>query len=220
MKKKTLKFGLPVLILIFVGGLLAGLCLSWSSVEPEGSTPPEAVLLVRSYTDNGILEGSGTVLDGTYVLTTAHTIGENIVRIYIGTSDGKHYSSHLVAQNADLDLALLRIGSDRRDFPSAVLGNSRRLQIGQAVSASEGSGHITALSKSLSAGKLLIRRDFDDLLEFDAPVPAGASGSPLLDERGHVIGLILARSLEDEKLSYALPINSVKKFLKESIEIR
>jgi Trypsin-like serine proteases, typically periplasmic, contain C-terminal PDZ domain len=78
--------------------------------------------------------GSGIVItpDG-YVITNEHVIGDSPDSILITFPDAKQYSAKLIYKDAKLDLALLKINSNRKDFPYAKLGNSDDLMVGEWV---------------------------------------------------------------------------------------
>lgn len=78
--------------------------------------------------------GSGVVItpDG-YVITNEHVIGEKPESILVTFPNSEQYSAKLIYKDSKLDLALLKIKSDKKNFPFAKLGNSDSLMVGEWV---------------------------------------------------------------------------------------
>ena len=59
-----------------------------------------------------------------------------------------------------------------------------------------------------------------DVLQIDAAITHGNSGGPVLDETGHVVGVVTFGSLDEQGsmvqgMNFAIPVGIVKNFLKE-----
>src|SRR6188474_155982 len=76
-------------------------------------------------------KGSGFLFssDG-YLFTNSHVI-RNAAEIRVKLHDGSHYPAHLLGEDPDTDLAILKINTF--EFKPATLGDSGELQIGQLV---------------------------------------------------------------------------------------
>src|SRR5580704_4592368 len=76
--------------------------------------------------------GSGVIVDAAqgYVLTNAHVI-ENAVSINVVTKDNKRYPAKLIGQDAETDIAVLRI--EPGSLTAVPLGDSDKLQVGDFV---------------------------------------------------------------------------------------
>jgi len=177
--------------------------------------------------------GSGIVItpDG-YVITNEHVIGDSPDSILITFPDAKQYSAKLIYKDAKLDLALLKINSNRKDFPYAKLGNSDDLMVGEWVIAIGNplafylenteptitAGIISAIGRSVK-GKG--DREYRNMIQTDAAINPGNSGGALVNVKGEVIGVntfIFSKSGGFEGIGFAIPINTVKKFFNEVIK--
>src|SRR5438045_8353307 len=104
-----------------------------SSSAPAGTVAAVAQLVgpavVSVRTDQGL--GSGVIYDASgLILTNAHVV-DGAQSITIGLVDGRHFSGRVVGADTGFDVAVIKI--DGSNLPSAPLGNSTELQVGQDV---------------------------------------------------------------------------------------
>ena len=118
-------------------------------------------------------------------------------------------------QDPWLDVALLEIHG-ARDLPSAPLGGSAALRVGEYVLAI---GNPYGLGSTVTMGILSAKsRDlgvgpYDDFLQTDASINPGNSGGPLFDLRGLVVGINTAIHPRGRGLGFAIPIDDLKEVL-------
>ncbi len=154
---------------------------------------------------------------GSDVLTVQHAI-DGAWDLSVTSGNRTHTPARVVAANADLDLALVRIR--RPNLPIVRLGSSKHLQpeIGREIALlgypvpdefdDEGLG----LATSLSAGLLSSIRK--DALEVTTSIVPGDSGAPLFfADTGEVFGLADSRFESEPSIGFAVPIDDAKKFL-------
>ena len=176
--------------------------------------------------------GSGLVIDvGGYVVTNFHVVepatrlSDVTIKVQFDPEyDATVYSAQLVSWVAEEDLALLKIQA-RGPFPVATLGTSADLMLAERV-ISIGSpfgnrhsvhvGIVSGLHRSLRLNHPGIPA-LDDLIQTDAAVNPGSSGGPLLNILGEVIGITTASRVGAENLGYAIPIDRVKRVLREQL---
>jgi serine protease Do len=166
-------------------------------------------------------QGAGFIVsaDG-YALTNQHVV-ENAVRITARVGNGaEEVAVTVIGTDAKTDVALIKLGGSRTDWPVLALGNSDALAVGDYVVAI---GSPFGLAQSVSAGILSARGRRDiapsgrqglyDFLQTDASINPGNSGGPLLDLRGVVIGINSAVNTAGSGIGFAIPINQVKRML-------
>jgi S1-C subfamily serine protease len=158
------------------------------------------------------------------VLTNAHVV-ENADRVMVGLPDGRRFAGRVIGQDSLTDLAVVQLEA-KGPWPTAPLGNSDRLQVGDwaiAVGNPFGlentvtMGIISNLNRNMSqlgiSGKRL------DLIQTDAAINPGNSGGPLLNARGDVIGInTLIRSGPGAGLGFAIPINRARSIASQLVK--
>lgn len=164
--------------------------------------------------------GSGFVItaDG-LIVTNRHVVADENALYTVVTSDGKKFQATVVARDPVLDLAVVKI--EATNLPVVDLGDSEKLQIGEPVVAignALGQFQNTVTSGVLSGVQRNLdnQPDLEGLLQTDAAINPGNSGGPLVNIKGQVIGINTVKS-SGEGLSFAIPINPVKKVI-DSVE--
>lgn len=159
--------------------------------------------------------GSGVIVspDG-LVLTNNHVI-DGAQSITLAQGDGQHFSARLLGRDPDTDIAVLRAETTER-LKFARLADSKKLRPGQIAIAignplgfqsTVTAGIISAVGRSLRAenGRLI-----DDVIQTDAALNPGNSGGPLVNSRGHVIGINTATIMGAQGLCFAVASNTAE----------
>ncbi len=178
--------------------------------------------------------GSGVVVrpDG-YIVTNSHVVSgaaEN-GSITATFSDGVQVPARIVGRSPTYDLAVVRV--DRKNLPTAPLGNSDRLRVGDPVVAVGSplglSGTVTTGIVSALDRPVTTRDDgepsYISAIQTDAAINPGNSGGPLVDGYGRVVGITSAiatlgtgRSGGNIGLGFAIPVNQARRVAEQLIE--
>jgi S1-C subfamily serine protease len=173
--------------------------------------------------------GSGVIIspDG-YALSNFHVTKPCGTAMKCGLDDGKLYDAVIVGIDPVGDVALIKLFG-RTDFPTAVMGNSDNVQVGDHTFAMGNPfllatdfaptvtyGIVSGVHRYQGpAGTLL---EYADCIQVDASINPGNSGGPLFAADGKLIGINGRGSFEKRGrvnvgVGYAISINQIKNFM-------
>ena len=154
-----------------------------------------------------------------YLVTNFHVVAE-ASEIKIRLSNGTLVEPRVVGQDAETDLALLKL--DAVDLPAIRMGSSRRLRIGDVVLAI---GNPYGLTKSVTQGIVsalgrarLELATFEDFIQTDAAINSGNSGGALVNANGELVGIntaVLTQDAATEGIGFAIPVDLVRGVVEE-----
>ncbi|MGH8992052.1 MAG: S1C family serine protease [Acidimicrobiia bacterium] len=200
--------------------------------DPEGvaqlaAAVAPAIVGLRATTPSGERFGSGVVFrsDG-HVLTNHHLV-DGATSIEVTCADGRSFSARHMGSDPESDLAVLAF--DHPKLEPAVLGSARALRIGQTAvvvgapagpqgSASVTAGVIAGLGHVVEVGG----RPIYDLISTDAMVGPRASGGPLVDRKGNVVGITTrtgSNGLSEAGLGLVIPIDRARRVADQLIAV-
>ncbi len=172
--------------------------------------------------------GSGFMFDArTYAVTAQHVV-ESLSEIYVVLPDGRISRATIAGSDQFSDVAVLRL-EDELVVEPPTLANSATVRIGEPVIVI---GHPFGSAQTLTSGVVsqINRlaeiqynsqiRSVPNLIQFDAPVNFGNSGSPLFNSDGEVIGMVVGRVKPErgDGIYYAVSSNKVKRVVTSLIE--
>ena len=152
----------------------------------QGGAPPRPQRQVSS--------GTGFVVAPRQIMTNQHVVG-GCAAMTARLPGGQEIAATVIAADVERDLALLRTDADAG--PVLPFRRAAELRRGEAVVT-----YGFPLAGLLSSGPTLTTGDVSALaglgdnprqIQISAPVQQGNSGGPLLDLRGHVVGVIVSK---------------------------
>jgi Do/DeqQ family serine protease len=164
--------------------------------------------------------GSGVIVDPAgYILTNNHVI-ENAQDITVRLSDARKFTATLVGRDPKTDLAVLKVDAPA-PLPTAELGDSERLRVGQWVVAI---GNPFGLDRTVTVGIVSATArtrvgvtTYENFIQTDASINPGNSGGPLLNLDGRVIGVNTAIVAAGQGIGFSIPINEAKTVMAQLI---
>jgi serine protease Do len=166
--------------------------------------------------------GSGVIVSKEgHIVTNNHVVNDT-QEITVQLSDGREARAKVVGNDAQIDLAVLKI--DLARLPPLTLGDSDKVRVGEVVFAI---GNPFGLEESVSQGIISAkdrRAMTDSSVEFfqtDTAINPGNSGGPLVNIKGEVVGInsaIYSESGGNQGVGFAIPSNVVKRALNSIIQ--
>lgn len=165
--------------------------------------------------------GTGFIIseDG-MIITNRHVVEDSTASYTVLFNDGTKKDAKILAKDTLLDIAFLKV--DGTGYKPLPLGSSADLKPGQTAivignalgefSNTVSTGVISGLNRSIQATDQQggSAETLSNVIQTDASINFGNSGGPLLDIKGNVIGVNVARSSDGENIGFAIPIDVVK----------
>jgi serine protease Do len=163
--------------------------------------------------------GSGVIIDPSGTIVTNDHVIRGASSIHVVLANGRMLEAEVIGSDAANDLAVLKVSS-REPLPTAKLGTSADLMIGETVIAI---GSPFGLSKTVTTGVLSATgrtfkadgRTYNDFLQTDAAINPGNSGVPLLNVDGDIIGINTAIFASAQGIGFAIPADKVRRIVEE-----
>ncbi|MBC7236369.1 MAG: trypsin-like peptidase domain-containing protein [Chloroflexi bacterium] len=166
--------------------------------------------------------GSGFVLDNQgHIVTNNHVVAE-ATQIFVVFYNGFQARAEIVGRDADSDLAVIRVDTLPEGAHPLPLGDSDRVEPGQAVIAigspfglgsSMTFGIVSAVGRTIPSGATAF--SIPQAIQTDAAINPGNSGGPLINMQGEVIGvnaqIATGGVRANAGVGFAIPVNVVRR---------
>lgn len=166
--------------------------------------------------------GSGVVLDPNGIVVTNEHLIARAINIRVKFINGKEYEAYVLGSDPEYDIALLKIVSDKTDFPRLMI-TDKKIRVGEkaivignpyGLSSSVSVGVVSALGRNLR----IDNKVYANLIQTDAAINPGNSGGVLLDVNGAPMGIVTAIYGEGKGIGFAIPMDDVMTILSEFVE--
>ena len=182
----------------------------------------DAVVYIETYKGNtAISGGSGFVYKKDdkygYIITNEHVVSGS-TSVTVLNMKGETVKATVLGSDEFSDLAVLRIDA-KAVLKVASLGNNDNTELGDTVftvGSPVSKNYLGTITKGIISGKnrtITTKSKYVlEVLQFDAAINPGSSGSPLVNINGEVIGVneIKFATEEIEGMGFAIPIEYVK----------
>ena len=193
-------------------------------------SPAVVRITVTGNTNNGDLGvipstgvGSGVIYDSNgWILTNKHVV-EGGDKFDVELKDGRVLAGTVYGIDTLTDLAIVKV--EGTDLPTAAIGESDALKVGQLVVAigsplgtysnSVTSGIVSATGRSITTEGST--KPLNNLIQTDAAINPGNSGGPLLDADGNVIGINTAIASGSNGIGFAIPIDIARPIMAQAV---
>lgn len=173
--------------------------------------------------------GSGVFIskDG-YIVTNNHVV-EDATSIKVTTLDKKVFEAELVGADPLTDLAVIRLITDEKDFPSVHFADIESVKVGEWVIAvgnplGLSSTVTTGIVSAIGRGQLGMNRDsysVEYYIQTDAAINPGNSGGGLFNMNGSLTGINTAIATSTGNYigyGFAIPVDLVKSVIDDLID--
>lgn len=213
-----------VLALVVVAAFSAGAVLMGGDADPKttnaGVGEPGGINYTELYEDSkhgvvGVMtvseggsgSGTGFIYDSEgYIVTNAHVV-EGAEKVEVQYSNGEWVEAEVVGADADSDLAVLSPANESAsaEVLEMVEENPERgervMVLGSPLDLDESVSHgiVSGTDRELRRSNGFV---IPDVIQTDAPVNPGNSGSPVVNSDGEVIGVVSAR--QGDNIGFAI----------------
>lgn len=164
--------------------------------------------------------GTGIIVSSDGIVLTNNHVISGAKSIKVTLSDKSQHAAKIIGTDPISDLAILRIETKDRSFPTASLTNSEDMRIGDWVVAL---GNPLGVGQTATLGILSARNrtlsdsnvDLRNLLQTDAAINPGNSGGPLINLKGEVVGINTAIIRSAQGIGFAIPAETAYTVMKE-----
>ena len=181
------------------------------NLSPDGFTQAQRMTVrVRNVGCTQLKTGTGFAYDGRTLITNRHVI-ENTRELQVTTYDGRTVEVTAASATTVADLAIITI--DESIGVGAVLAQQDPVE-GDPISVvgyPQGGRLTTVTGVVLGSTSDPLGAALGSVLATSAPVEPGSSGSPVLNERGEVVGVIYAKN--DSEQSFMVPVSMLRSLL-------
>jgi len=175
--------------------------------------------------------GSGFIISSEgYIMTNNHVVADaDEKKIEVTFNDGRKEKAKIIGTDPTTDLAIIKV--DGKELPTAALGNSDDLEIGEMVVAignplglqgTVTAGIVSAIGRSIDILQGLGGLGIENFIQTDAAINPGNSGGPLVNLKGEVVGInsaIATTNARYQGYGFAIPINLAKAVAEDIIKI-
>jgi serine protease Do len=173
----------------------------------------------------GTASGSGTIVDKRgYILTNNHVVA-NGTSFQVILKDGSTFSASVIAADANIDLAIIKLSTTRTDFPVITLGSMSDIAVGMPVMAGGFPGGIGLPGPAtFTEGVVSAMRQYSGqtYIQTDTPINPGNSGGCLFSLTGKMVGVpsagITPTNADFEDINLCIPINVVTDYISKNVK--
>ncbi|MGH7863043.1 MAG: S1C family serine protease [Candidatus Dormibacteraceae bacterium] len=190
-----------------------------SAITSVAATAAPAVVEILGH-GAGVPPSSGFLVssDGYIVTNVQSVVGDSNLTVILA-SGGRAHQARLVDYDCQSGVAVLKI-DQVSNLPSLAFGDSDALKVGQTLVTLGGAGQTAALSHSAVSALHLFHVIDDplaadqriqvwDTFAGDLPTPSVASGGPVLNVGGQVVGLATRALASGQAADYIVAANDI-----------
>lgn len=177
------------------------------SLSPDGFDAVQRMAVrIRNVGCDELSTGSGFAIDEHTLITNKHVVADSS-NLQVNTYDGRDIDVGTAA-TADLaDLAIVRTRDPLPSYPALAESDPQQGDAVTVVGYPDGGELTISTGEVIGSTRDPLNANLGEVLVTDAKVEPGSSGSAALDSDGAVIGVVYAKTADDNSL--LVPISTV-----------
>lgn len=196
-------------------------------LAPQGIASPKAQAAIDAKTGRIVVaskvkaaqvgkQGAGVIIHPSgLIVTNIHTL-YNTQKIAVTLFNGRTFGASIVHMLPKHDLALIKINAPL-PLKAIEFADSNQIHLGDEII---NIGHSELLKETISGGRIIgigtshlteNGPETIEMIKINMNLYKGDSGGPVLDKQGRLVGMIVAKQLHADKVTYAIPSNKIKK---------
>lgn len=147
-----------------------------------------------------------------YIITNAHVVGNATTFMLVEDDGTPNFDGQLAAKDESIDLALIKT---LHQLPPLTVTTQMRL--GEPVAVL---GAPRGYTDSVTVGVIShLYRNEGKWFQLDAPISPGNSGGPVINEKGEIVGVVVAKFVDVavEGIGFAIKPELVKEFISKVV---
>ena len=160
--------------------------------------------------DNVVGQGTGFFISPNGTAVSNHHVFAPGSQWFIKMADGTEYPvQRVVKSSTDFDYVVFEVNGKGKQFPYLMRATVTPLK-GEEILVL---GNPKGLESTLSRGVVSAIRNqvnSDDIIQIDAAISPGSSGSPVMNLQGNVVGIATKKRLECESCNFAYNIKLIQ----------
>ncbi|GAA4717144.1 Trypsin-like peptidase domain-containing protein [Promicromonospora umidemergens] len=181
------------------------------ALSPDGFDAVERMAVrIRNVGCEELSTGSGFAVDDHTLITNKHVVADS-KELEVSTYDGHDITVGATATAGLADLAVVRTTDPLPSFPELAKTDPKPGDPVTVVGYPAGGELTVTEGKVMSTTRDPLNANLGEVLLTDAPVEPGSSGSAALDDKGRVIGVVYAKTADDNSL--LVPLSTLQDML-------
>ena len=150
-----------------------------------------AVVAIEVSSKDGKRSGTGFNIDPSGLIITNEHVVEGAVEIIVEFSNGRKFFAKRYQEIEGVDVALIEINGE--GLPAAILNKTDPIKTGETVTIIGNPLNYERVSQRGKIGKISSISDTKyEMFEIKVPINPGNSGSPVINGRSEVVGIVYA----------------------------
>jgi len=195
----------------------AGVAPTGAALSPDGFDAAQRMSVrIRNIGCGALSTGSGFAIDDHTLVTNRHVVADSAT-LEISTYDGRDVRAQTASTAELADLALVRTVDTLPASAGLAATDPMPGTPVTVVGYPRGSRLTITTGTVIGATTDPLHANLGEVLVTDAQVDLGSSGSPVLDDAGHVVGVVYAKG--DDGSSFVVPVSTLRAMLDDESQV-